>query len=167
MNVKTAGVNTSGALSIAAGLAAAVNPKATAADAAKDAKPTSSLVATDGTKVLEVDKSTKPAAKAKKAKAPATTAPVAPATAVAGTEKAKAKEPAKAKTETKKSTKPAVKEAKEENAKKLKAKKIFDKNTSKSAGEIAGMIAKELEITYSNAYYYVTRVFGKKSKKTA
>lgn len=63
-------------------------------------------------------------------------------------------------------TKP-VKEAKpvektKVNPKLIAARKIFDKNSTKPAGEIAGMIAKQMEITYSNAYYYVTRVFGKK-----
>lgn len=45
------------------------------------------------------------------------------------------------------------------NDKKGKAKAIFDANKDKANGEIAGLISKELEITYANAYYYVSRVF--------
>jgi hypothetical protein len=45
------------------------------------------------------------------------------------------------------------------NDKKPKAKAIFDANKDKTNGEIAQMIAAELEITYANAYYYVSRVF--------
>jgi len=45
------------------------------------------------------------------------------------------------------------------NDKKPKAKAIFDANKDKSNGEIAQMIAADLEITYANAYYYVSRVF--------
>jgi hypothetical protein len=45
------------------------------------------------------------------------------------------------------------------NDKKDAARKIFDANQGKGKGEIARLIAAELEITYANAYYYVTRVF--------
>jgi len=45
------------------------------------------------------------------------------------------------------------------NDKKVAAHRIFDANREKGNGEIATMIAGELEITYANAYYYVTRVF--------
>ena len=45
------------------------------------------------------------------------------------------------------------------NDKKPKAKAIFDANKSLTNGEIAGLIAKELEITYANAYYYASRCF--------
>lgn len=43
--------------------------------------------------------------------------------------------------------------------KKVAALKLFEANVDKGSGEIARIIAKELEITYANAYYYVTRVF--------
>lgn len=43
--------------------------------------------------------------------------------------------------------------------KKVAALKLFEANTDKGNGEIARLISKELEITYANAYYYVTRVF--------
>lgn len=43
--------------------------------------------------------------------------------------------------------------------KKSAALKLFEENSDKGNGEIARLIAKELEITYANAYYYVTRVF--------
>ncbi len=43
--------------------------------------------------------------------------------------------------------------------KKFAALMLFEANTDKSNGEVARLIAKELEITYANAYYYVTRVF--------
>lgn len=45
------------------------------------------------------------------------------------------------------------------NDKKVAAQRIFDSNKDKGNGEIAKMISTELEITYANAYYYVTRVF--------
>jgi hypothetical protein len=45
------------------------------------------------------------------------------------------------------------------NDKKVAAQRIFDANTDKGNGEIARMIAEQLEITYANAYYYVTRAF--------
>lgn len=45
------------------------------------------------------------------------------------------------------------------NDKKVAALRIFDANGDKNNGAIATIIAKELEITYANAYYYVTRVF--------
>lgn len=43
--------------------------------------------------------------------------------------------------------------------KKVRALEIFNREKGKPNGEIAKMIAAELEITYANAYYYVTRVF--------
>lgn len=43
--------------------------------------------------------------------------------------------------------------------KKVAALKLFEANADKGNGEIARLISKELEITYANAYYYVTRVF--------
>jgi hypothetical protein len=45
------------------------------------------------------------------------------------------------------------------NDKKEAARRIFDANQGKGNGEIAKLISAELEITYANAYYYVTRVF--------
>lgn len=49
-----------------------------------------------------------------------------------------------------------------DNDKKAKALVIYnDHKHNKSAGEIAKMIATKLDITYSNAYYYVSRVFNK------
>jgi hypothetical protein len=45
------------------------------------------------------------------------------------------------------------------NDKKDRAKTIFDANKDKTNGEIAQMIASDLNITYANAYYYVSRVF--------
>ena len=45
------------------------------------------------------------------------------------------------------------------NDKKVAAERIFQANKDKGNGEIAQLIAKELEITYANAYYYVTRAF--------
>ncbi len=48
------------------------------------------------------------------------------------------------------------------NDKKVAAQRIFDANIDKSNGFIARLIEKELEITYANAYYYVTRVFKRK-----
>jgi len=43
--------------------------------------------------------------------------------------------------------------------KKVAALQLFEANIEKENGEIARIISKELEITYANAYYYVTRVF--------
>lgn len=43
--------------------------------------------------------------------------------------------------------------------KKARALEIFNREKGKENGEIAKVIAAELEITYANAYYYVTRVF--------
>lgn len=45
------------------------------------------------------------------------------------------------------------------NDKRVAALAIFEANKDKSNGAIAQMIATELEITYANAYYYVTRAF--------
>lgn len=59
----------------------------------------------------------------------------------------------------------------EESKKKIAARKYFDAHKqdkdgkAAAAGTIAGGMAKEMKISYSNAYYYVTRVFGLKSKK--
>lgn len=43
--------------------------------------------------------------------------------------------------------------------KKSKAQAIFNANKTLSNGEIAKLIQTELNITYANAYYYVSRVF--------
>jgi len=45
------------------------------------------------------------------------------------------------------------------NDKRVAAERIFKEQADKGNGAIAKMIASELEITYANAYYYVTRVF--------
>lgn len=45
--------------------------------------------------------------------------------------------------------------------KKERARAVYDKYAGKPAGDIAKLIASELDITYSNAYYYVSRVFNK------
>jgi hypothetical protein len=45
------------------------------------------------------------------------------------------------------------------NDKKVAALRLFEAHPDKNNGAIARMIATELEITYANAYYYVTRVF--------
>lgn len=45
------------------------------------------------------------------------------------------------------------------NDKKAAALAIFEANKSLGNSDIAKMIATELEITFANAYYYVTRVF--------
>jgi hypothetical protein len=45
------------------------------------------------------------------------------------------------------------------NNKKDAALTIYQANPDKNNGAIARLIAAELEITYANAYYYVTRVF--------
>ena len=47
------------------------------------------------------------------------------------------------------------------NDKKSAAYKIYVENESKPAGDIARLIASELNITYANAHYYVSRVFKK------
>ena len=47
------------------------------------------------------------------------------------------------------------------NDKKAKALEIFEANKSLGNSDIAKKIAAELEITFANAYYYVTRVFSK------
>lgn len=54
--------------------------------------------------------------------------------------------------------KPA-KKAPRVNDKKVAAQRLFEANRDKGNGQIAQMISSELEITYANAYYYVTRVF--------
>lgn len=43
--------------------------------------------------------------------------------------------------------------------KKQRARVIFDREAGKPAGAIAKIIATEIDITYANAYYYVSRVF--------
>ena len=45
------------------------------------------------------------------------------------------------------------------NDKKVAAQRLFDANQDKNNGAIARLISAELEISYANAYYYVTRVF--------
>jgi hypothetical protein len=45
--------------------------------------------------------------------------------------------------------------------KKARAYEIFVREKGKTKGEVATIIAKEVDITYANAYYYVSRVFGK------
>lgn len=47
------------------------------------------------------------------------------------------------------------------NDKKAKAFDIFTREAGKTKGEIAAIIASEIDITYANAYYYVSRVFSK------
>lgn len=72
--------------------------------------------------------------------------------------------------------KPKAGEAKAEakdSDKLIAARRYFDKHKvdkdgkAVAAGIIAGGLAKELKMSYSNAYYYVTRVFGLKSTKPA
>lgn len=43
--------------------------------------------------------------------------------------------------------------------KKDRARVIFDRESGKPVGAIAKIIAAEIDITYANAYYYVSRVF--------
>lgn len=45
--------------------------------------------------------------------------------------------------------------------KKARAYEIFVREKGKTKGEVATIIANEIDITYANAYYYVSRVFGK------
>lgn len=71
-------------------------------------------------------------------------------------EEATATARATAKTATSTSKQP--KEAKV-NDKRVAALRLFEANKDKNNGQIAKMIASELEITYANAYYYVTRCF--------
>lgn len=52
-------------------------------------------------------------------------------------------------------------QSKRGNDKKTAAHEIFLREAGKTKGEIATIIAKEIDITYANAYYYVSRVFGK------
>lgn len=54
--------------------------------------------------------------------------------------------------------KPVIKEVKV-NDKRVAAESLFKANLTMNNGQIAKLIASELEITYANAYYYVTRVF--------
>ncbi|NDE17384.1 hypothetical protein EBZ80_20880, partial [bacterium] len=53
---------------------------------------------------------------------------------------------------------PATKTATGSNLK-ADALAICNANASLSNAQLAGMIAKQLEITYANAYYYSSRVF--------
>ncbi len=48
--------------------------------------------------------------------------------------------------------------------KKARALDIYNRETGKPGSEIATIIASELDITYANAYYYVSRVFAKYKK---
>ena len=48
--------------------------------------------------------------------------------------------------------------------KKERALEIFNRESGKSGSEIAKIISAELDITFANAYYYVSRVFVKYSK---
>ena len=48
------------------------------------------------------------------------------------------------------------------NDKKVAALRLYEANPDKNDGAMAKLIAKELEITYANAYYYCTRVFSRK-----
>jgi len=50
-------------------------------------------------------------------------------------------------------------ESPQDNNKKRQALVIFNENKDKTNGEIAKIISTALEITYANAYYYVSRVF--------
>lgn len=45
------------------------------------------------------------------------------------------------------------------NDKKSAAFEIYNKHADKPAGDIARLIAADLNITYANAYYYISRVF--------
>ena len=45
------------------------------------------------------------------------------------------------------------------NDKKAKALEIFEANKSLGNSDIARLISKELEISFANSYYYITRVF--------
>lgn len=45
--------------------------------------------------------------------------------------------------------------------KKERALEIYNREKGKNGTEIAKMIAEEIDITFANAYYYVSRVFGK------
>lgn len=56
--------------------------------------------------------------------------------------------------------KPAIKEVKV-NDKRVAALRICDANSSMNKGQLAKLIASELEITYANAYFYSSRVWKK------
>lgn len=143
MNVKPA-VDTSNVLAAAASVSVSVVPEVVGATEAKPVAKDSKAVQVDGKMVVM------------EGTAPVATPPVA--------KKARVAKKAEAKTE----AKPKEKKV---NTKLVAAKKIFDKMCAKtgdkkaSAGDIAGAISKELKISYSNAYYYVTRVFGMKAAK--
>lgn len=121
-----------------------------------------------GTKVAQVDghvAQVKPADAAQ-----ATAAPEVAKTTAAPAKAAKVAKAAKAKKADAKGAKPETKaKEKKVNTKLVAAKRIFDKMCAKAekptAGDVAGAIQKELKISYSNAYYYVTRVFGMKAAK--
>jgi hypothetical protein len=51
--------------------------------------------------------------------------------------------------------------ARKNNEKKAKAYNIFEANKDKKSSDIARLIQAELNITFANAQYYVTRVFKK------
>lgn len=57
---------------------------------------------------------------------------------------------------------PVVPKEPKVNDKKVAALRLFEAHPDKNNGAIARMIAAELEITYANSYYYVTRVFKRK-----
>lgn len=86
---------------------------------------------------------------------------------VKGAETVKAADAPKKETKTDEQLVAEVKE--KASVKQIAAKKIFDREMAKkpapAAGDVAGVMAKEMKITYSNAYYYVTRVFHLKSAK--
>lgn len=56
-------------------------------------------------------------------------------------------------------SKPGKRASRKNNDKKARAEELFNANKEKSNGDIAKLISTELEITYANAYYYVSRVF--------
>lgn len=65
----------------------------------------------------------------------------------------------KEKTVTSAITGEVTKAAKAGNDKKAKALAIFEANRGKKASDIARLIQMELDVSFANAYYYVSRVF--------
>lgn len=65
----------------------------------------------------------------------------------------------KEKTVTSAITGETAKAAKANNDKKAKALAIFEANRGKKASDIARLIQIELDVSFANAYYYVSRVF--------
>ena len=62
-----------------------------------------------------------------------------------------------------KAVKPApVPKEEKVNDKKVAALRICEANSEMNNGQLARLIAKELEITYSNAYFYSSRVWKKR-----